>query len=523
MERYLTEFDTQKLPVITTDTVIAGAGIAGLSTAVQLINLGIKPLVLSKKPPSISNSFLAQGGIAAAIGKEDDPQLHYRDTIKAGRGLCIGKNVRILVEEGLERVVDLINYKVPFDKDNEGNILLTKEGGHSRRRVLHVKDKTGSAVGTVFYNLVKDRVDFLLNYYLEEILTVDNCYVGVIVSDGSDKLLIRSKSLVIATGGYSPIYLRNTSAYKISGDTVGAAYRAGCVLKDLEFVQFHPTALFIENQPAYLITEAVRGEGAILVDQKGERFVDEMKPRDEVARAIFKKYSKGEKVFLDLRPLREKGISIKDRFPTVYSLIKSFGFSENDLIPVSPAAHYSIGGIEATANGKTSVEGIFAVGESSCTGIHGANRLASNSLLECITFGYKTAYSVYIHNMYSKIHSVNISSKGIGKKLMSREERKDYLLKLKKMMWEYVGLERNEEGLEKALSEMERLEKELLIYKNSRYLIDLVYLSKGIILSAKARKESRGTHYRTDFPEEKKDYKKHTKIYNDFKIKLEVN
>ncbi|WP_293445061.1 L-aspartate oxidase [Persephonella sp.] len=523
MERYLTEFDTKKLPVITTDTVIAGAGIAGLSTAVQLINFGIKPLIISKKTPTISNSFLAQGGIAAAIGKEDDPQLHYRDTIKAGRGLCIGKNVRILVEEGLERVVDLINYKVPFDRDEEGNILLTKEGGHSKRRVLHVKDKTGSAVGTVFYNLIKDRVDFLLNYYLEEILTVDNRYVGIIVSNGTEKLLIRSKSLIIATGGYSPIYLRNTSAYKISGDTIGAAYRAGCVLKDLEFVQFHPTALFIENQPAYLITEAVRGEGAILVDQNGERFVNEMKPRDEVARAIFKKYAKGEKVFLDLRPLKEKGISVKKRFPTVYNLIKSFGFSENDLIPVSPAAHYSIGGIEATANGKTSVEGIFAVGESSCTGIHGANRLASNSLLECITFGYKTAYSVYIYNMYSKISSVNISSKGTGNKIISREERRGYLIRLKKLMWEYVGLERSEKGLEKALSEIEKMEKELLAYKNSRYLVDLVYLSKGIILSAKTRKESRGTHYRSDFPEEKKDYKKHTKIYNDFKIKLEVN
>jgi len=434
----------------TTDTVIAGAGIAG-----------------SKKPPSISNSFLAQGGIAAAIGKDDDPQLHYSDTVKAGRGLCIEKNVRVLVEEGLERV------------------LLTKEGGHSKRRVLHVKDKTGSAIGEVFYNLVKDRVNFLLNYYLEEILTDENRYVGIVVSNGTDKILIRSKSLVIATGGYSPIYLRNTSAYKISGDTIGAAYRAGCVLKDVEFVQFHPTALF--------------------------------------TRAIFKKYAQGEKVFLDLRPLKEKGISIKDRFPTVYNLIKSFGFSETDLIPVSPAAHYSIGGIQATANGKTSVEGIFAVGESSCTGIHGANRLASNSLLECITFGYKTAYSVYLYNMYSKISEVNISSKGIGTKSISREERKDYLLKLKKVMWDYVGLERSGEGLKKALLEIENMEEGLLVYKNSRYLIDLVYLSKGIILSAKTRKESRGTHYRTDFPEEKNDYKKHTKIYNDFKIKLEVN
>ncbi|WP_457626665.1 L-aspartate oxidase [Persephonella sp.] len=523
MERYLTEFDTRNIPVITVDTVIAGAGIAGLSTAAQLIQLGIKPLIITKKPPSVSNSFLAQGGIAAAIDKDDDPQSHYRDTLKAGRDLCIEKNVRILVEEGLERVIDLIRYGVPFDRDKDGRILLTKEGGHSTRRVLHVKDKTGTAIGSVLYNRVKEKADFLINFYLEEILTLDGEYAGIIISDGIEKVLIKSRSLVIATGGYSPIYLRNTSAYKISGDTIGAAFRAGCTLEDLEFIQFHPTALYIEGQPAYLITEAVRGEGAVLVDEKGERFIDEMKPRDEVARAIFKKYSSGHRVFLDLRPLKEKGISLKDRFPTVYSLLEKFNLSDKDLIPVSPAAHYSIGGIKATANGKTSVEGIFSVGESSCTGIHGANRLASNSLLECITFGYKTAYSVYTYNMYRKIKDFRIKSVPAGKKVLSSEKRREYLVKLKKVMWEYVGLERTESSLKEALSAVEQMENELLHCKNSRYLIDLLYLSKGIILSAKNRKESRGTHYRADYPEEKNDYKKHTKIYNDFKIKLEVD
>ncbi|WP_457640189.1 L-aspartate oxidase [Persephonella sp.] len=523
MKRYLTEFDTEKLPVLETDTVVVGSGIAGLSASLQLINLGISPVIVSKKTADISNSFLAQGGIAAAIHKDDDPQLHYRDTVEAGRGLCVGKNVRILVEEGLERVVDLINYGVPFDRDAEGRILLTQEGGHSRRRVLHIKDRTGSAIGSVLYQMVKDRAKFLTGYYLEEIITEDGIYKGAVISDGKKQLLIRSKSIVIATGGYSPIYLRNTSAYKISGDSISVAFRAGCQLADLEFVQFHPTALYIEGQPAFLITEAVRGEGALLIDEKGERFVDEMKPRDEVARAIFKKYREGSRVFLDLTPLKNRGISVKERFPTVYALLEKYGLSEDKPVPISPAAHYSIGGIQATANGKTSVEGIFAVGEASCTGIHGANRLASNSLLECITFGYKTAYSVFVYNMYADIRKVRVKSAGYGKKCLKQEERREYLIKLKKMMWDYVGLERTEKGLKEAYTYIQEMKDRLTYYSNSRYLLDLAYLAEGIILSALNRKESRGTHYRRDFPEEKEDYKKHTKVYNDLKIKLEVN
>ena len=523
MERYLTEFNSDHIKTLETETIIIGSGIAGLSTAVQLVNLGIKPLIISKKTADISNSFLAQGGIAAALSKNDDPESHFLDTIQAGRGLCNHRNVRILVEEGLERVIDLLKIGVPFDKDENGKILLTKEGGHSHRRVLHVKDKTGSAIGSVLFNLLKERVRFLINYYLEEIITKDGRYLGIVVSNKTEKILIKSKSLILATGGYSSIYLRNTSAYRVSGDAIGVAFRAGCTLKDLEFIQFHPTALFIEGNPAYLITEALRGEGALLVDDKHERFIDEMKPRDEVARAIFKKYAEGRKVFLDISPLKEKGIDIENRFPTVYSLLERFEMQNKNLIPVSPAAHYSIGGISATANGKTDVEGLFAVGEVSCTGIHGANRLASNSLLECITFGYKTAYSVYIYNMYSKIHKFSIKSIKNSRKTLSKMERSMFLKKIKEIMWNNVGLERNEERLKNSLIEMENLEYQLLDYQNSRYLLDIIYLAKGIILSAKNRKESRGTHYRSDYPDEKESYKGHTKIYNDFKITMEVN
>ncbi len=523
MERYLTEFDTNILPEETVDTVIIGAGVAGLSTALQLSNLGIKPLIISKKEPDISNSFLAQGGIAAAIGKDDTPELHFIDTVKAGKGLCIEKNVRVLVEEGLERVVDLITIGVPFDKDKNGLPLLTKEAAHSKRRVLHVKDRTGSAIGKTLYQEINKRnIKLDTCFYLEEILVEDNVFKGIIVSNNTEKRFIRSKSLVLATGGYSPLYKRNTSAYKVGGDVLSIAFRAGAVLKDLEFVQFHPTALNLPDYPAYLISEAVRGEGAILVNDKGERFVDELKPRDEVARAIYMQYKQGRKVFLDISPLKEKGINFKERFPSIYKMLKEAGLENKNLIPVSPAAHYSIGGIEAKPNGKTNIEGIFSVGEISCTGIHGANRLASNSLLECIVFGYKTSYSVYLYNMYTKVDK-RFNEKNIIKRTEILQKKDFILQQLKDIMWDSVGLIREEKPLKEALSKIQRLENQLYSYKNVRYLLDLVYLAKAVVLSALNRKESRGTHFRLDFPKENDQYKKHTKIYNNFKIKMEVN
>ncbi|WP_457621429.1 L-aspartate oxidase [Persephonella sp.] len=525
MERYITSFNTAYLSDEYVDTIVIGAGLAGMATALQLKNLGIDPLIITRKKPGISNSFLAQGGIAAAVGRDDDPQIHYEDTIKAGKGLCIERNVSVLVEEGLERIIDLIIYGVPFDKNEEGYLKLTQEGAHSRKRVLHVKDMTGKEIGNTVYNVLVDKgIKIETDYFLEEILTVDNRFVGVIVSDRKNRKLIRGKSLVIATGGYSALYYRNTSAYNISGDTLGTAYRAGCILKDLEFIQFHPTAIYIEGEPAYLISEAVRGEGALLVDDRGERFIDELKPRDEVARAIFKKYSEGRKVFLDVSPLKDRGIDIKERFPTIYSMLSHYGYGDKTLIPVSPAAHYTIGGIEATSNGKTSVEGIFAVGESSCTGVHGANRLASNSLLECVVFGYKTAYSVFTYNMYaSNNKNIQIENSIKGENLLTKERKRFILNKIKKVMWEKVGLIRNKEVLEEALSQINLIEKEISGFSNVRYLKDLLYLSRAVILSALNREESRGTHYRTDFPEENPDFKKHTKIYENFKIKLEVN
>ncbi len=513
---YITEFDTDKLKSIEIETVIVGSGLAGLSTALKLKELNINYLVISKNDISISNSYLAQGGIAVSLDLEDSPKEHFKDTVKAGKGLCIEENTKILVDDGVKRVIDLINIKVPFDKRGEIP-LLTKEGAHSKRRILHVKDKTGKAIlETVYRKLPKER--FLVGYSLEEILVDGDKYLGIIVSNikTKEKIFIKSKSLVLATGGYSAIYERNTSAYRISGDTLGIAFRAGLILKDLEFVQFHPTAIYIENKKAKLITEAIRGEGAILINNKGERFINELKPRDEVARAIFFEYKKGNKVYLDISPLFEKGIDFEKRFPTVYKTLKELNLENEKLIPVSPATHYTIGGIETNNYGETNIKGVFAVGEVTCTGVHGANRLASNSLLECVVFGNRVAYSVYKHNLYNKIRSdIKIKNSFITNGILSEEKQEDYLKSLKNIMWNYVGLARNENSLKYALNKLEKLQNEIKTYSNIRYILDIITLSKCIILSAIHRKESRGGHYRTDYPKEDDiNYKKHTKVYN---------
>ncbi len=519
MERYITDFNLQNLPEEKVEVVIIGAGIAGLSTALQLVNLGIKPLVISETTVGKSNSFLAQGGIAAAISKDDDPEYHYLDTIKAGKGLCIERNVRVLVEEGVERVVDLIKYGVPFDTE-DGKIKLTREGAHSKRRVLHVKDKTGSAIGkTLWEKICTKNIYIGIEYKLEEIITEENRVVGILVSKKSKKYFIRTKSVVLATGGFSSIFLRNTSHYKISGNTLSIAYRSGASLMDLEFVQFHPTALNLEGYPAYLISEAVRGEGAILVDDTGERFIDELKPRDEVARAIFEKLLEGKKVYLDIAPLKNRGIDFEKRFPNIASMLEKVGLKGYTRIPVSPAAHYTIGGIKAQSDGKTKVEGLFSVGEVSCTGVHGANRLASNSLLECVVFGFKTAYSVFVYNMNNNFLNFNKISNKVNFSSEHSTDDKEIIARLKRTMWEKVGLVRDKEGLKQAVNILEQLKENT----NNNYLRDIITLSKAVAMSALKREESRGVHYRKDFPYEKKEFQKHTVLNKNMKINLEVS
>lgn len=519
LERYIVCFDTRKIESVIADTVVVGSGLAGISAAYYLSCLGIKPIIITKKKADRSNSFLAQGGIAAAIGQNDSTEYHFDDTIKAGKGLCIEKNVRILVEEGLERVIDLINIGVEFDKDEAGYVRLTKEAAHRTNRVLHSKDKTGYQIGKKIVEKLKDKnVNILEGYYLQEVITDEDRYIGILVTDGVTQKVIYSKSLIVATGGYSGIYARNTSAYNIGGDTIAALFRAGCRLMDLEFVQFHPTAIYLPGKPGWLISEAVRGEGAILVDDYGERFVDELKPRDEVARAILNKYVQGRKVFLDISPILEKGIDFSERFPNIYSMLKEMGIENQTKIPVSPSAHYTIGGVKAELNGKTDIDGIYAIGETSCTGVHGANRLASNSLLECIVSGYKVAYSVYIYNMYAKIRCIDVENSVKVSKELSKEKRDEVLRDIKDIMWEKVGLVRSNHSLNEAIDRLNDIYDFLRPYCNVRHLKDISILANGVAKSALYREESRGVHYREDFPQESDSFKKHSILDRSFKI-----
>jgi L-aspartate oxidase len=515
--RYITDFDLKKIKTIKIDTIVLGSGLAGLYTSLILNKLNINHLIVSKYEPKISNSYLAQGGIAGAISPNDNPSYHLEDTLKAGKGLCILESAKVLTEDGLRRIIDLLELKIPFERDKNGVPILTKEGAHSINRVLFSGDKTGEVIINHLQKYIsKNRL--LIGYELEEIITDENRFVGVIVSNQREKLFIKAKSLVIATGGYSAIFERNSSAYQIAGDILGIALRTGLILKDLEFIQFHPTGIYIDGEPAKLISEAVRGEGAILVDERGERFVDELKPRDEVARAIFKKYLNNEKVYLDIKPILDKGIDFKRRFPYISSLLEKYNIDR--YIPVSPLAHYTIGGIETDINGRTNIDGIFAVGEVACTGVHGANRLASNSLLECVVFSHRVAYQVYKHNLYAKFNDVNIKND-----IKYNNYNSDDIIKqIKKLMWEYAGLIRNEVGLKKAINHIEKLKNEVINY--NRKIYDLVLLAEAILKTALNRKESRGGHFREDYPSPKNEYKKHTKIYLDkniLKIKLEVN
>jgi len=525
MHRYLSYFSTKKLLSEKVDTVVVGAGLAGLYVAYNLLKLGVKPLIITKKQIGISNSFLAQGGIAAAIGEDDSPEIHFEDTVNAGKGLCDEKNVFCMVETGVEEVINLINEGVSFDKDQTGKIKLTKEGAHSKNRVLHIKDKTGYYLTKFIAEKVKGKTPVLEGYFVEEILTDENRFFGLLVSNKKERFIIYAKSLVLASGGYSPIYYRNTSAYNIGGDIIGNAFRAGVFLQDMEFIQFHPTALYIEGEPAYLLTEALRGEGAVLIDENGNRFIDELKPRDEVAKAIYEKYQQGQKVYLDLTPIVKKGINIAERYPAVFETLKKYHL-ENSLnkIPVSPAAHFSMGGIKATSYGRTQVEGIFAVGEVSCTAVHGANRLASNSLLECVSFGKKVAYAVYKYNLYNSVKTANIENKPDQKKELTSSQRKKLTQQIKKLMWENVGLVREEGRLMNALKEINNIIDSVQNLQNSRYIMDLLIVAKAVVLSALNRKESRGAHYRKDYPKENEEFRKHSIIKDkSMKIHLEVN
>lgn len=498
---------------INTDYIIIGSGLAGLYAAYTASKYGTVTL-LTKHSIQTSSSYWAQGGIASAIDEEDSPQIHFDDTIRAGRGLCSEDAVKILVNEGPERINELISEGLSFDK--LGNkYALGLEGGHTRRRILHLGgNETGRFIVEFLSERIRDlkRITVYENYLVHKLFINDNECYGCCAFNWKEKTnyCFVSKITLIASGGAAGIYNRSTNPHSSTGDGITLAYNSGIKVVNMEFIQFHPTAFFSETGDTFLISEAVRGEGAYLINDAGKRFMPdyhplaELAPRDIVSKGIFNimRDQKVDHVYLSLAHLDK--LKIKSRFKNIYEKALEYNIDiTTDKIPVAPAAHYMIGGISTDFNGETLVKRIYASGEVAYTGVHGANRLASNSLLECLVFSKR---------------AIEDSQKYLGKKTTFDYKPVKYLvndeinflyLNLKKsilsVMNKDVGIIRSEKTLIEALKLINKVDNNWQYVENEYYsdrLRSLKTVASLVIKGALNRKETRGSHIRVDFPEE---------------------
>jgi L-aspartate oxidase len=487
------------MEAIESDFLVIGAGVAGLYAALRAAEHG-SVCLLTKTSLSETNSAWAQGGIAAALDESDSPQLHREDTLRAGRGLCDERAVDVLVREGPQCIKELENLGVRFDRTPFG-YELGREGGHSRRRIVHAGgSSTGQRLVARLSELIvqKTQIRLVEHAPVVELLTSDGVCVGARVLCEGRSQIVLARVTILATGGAAALYQRTTNPPGTTGEGIALAYRAGAELADLEFIQFHPTALAVPTARSFLITEAVRGEGAYLLNAQGERFMlkyderAELAPRDVVARAIFEEMraTGTDHVFLSLRHLDPT--LVRTRFANIYEACLHYGLDlTRDLIPVAPAAHYTIGGVRTDLWGETTLKNLFAIGEVSCTGVHGANRLASNSLLECLVFARRAvAAAVSLAPPLPKKRSFVTCE--------APQSDPHSLEQIKQIMTRYVGLVRDREGLERALRELSALP------------TDQALIARLIAQSALVRTESRGVHIRSDFPHEDPKLQAHT-------------
>ncbi|MEJ8546205.1 L-aspartate oxidase [Brevibacillus borstelensis] len=508
--RYIADFDLQTLPRMKTEVAVIGAGIAGLYTALQASEQN-EVVLISKKKLDDSNTRWAQGGIAAVTAKSDSPALHRQDTLIAGAGLCSYEAVEVLVHEGPERLKELIAYGTEFDKDAEGRYELTKEGAHSKRRILHAHgDATGAEIVRALSERVREKsnITVLEDHFAIDVVTQDGECVGVLAMrpDG-ERFFLEAKATVLATGGAGQLYRYTTNPEIATADGIAIAYRAGARIKDVEFIQFHPTALYYPGAPRFLISEAVRGEGAILRNTSGERFMEkyhpqkELAPRDIVARAIVSEMERTHSPYVYLDITHESEELIKHRFPTIYQFCLKYGLDMvTDWIPVAPACHYIMGGVQTDLNGETSTKRLFACGEVSCTGVHGANRLASNSLSEAVVFGRRIVHRIRELPPLPEIRPLQAKGeRRTNRTVNTREQR----VKLQKLMLRHVGVKRQEKGLQKALEELEHMQRFYACEHREIEAFEFLNLLGTAVLTTRAalrREESRGGHYRNDFP-----------------------
>ena len=529
--RYLIPFRAVLLPQIFTDVLVVGAGVAGMRAALSAANEGAGEntdvIIASKGILKDSSTYWAQGGVAAVMDDADSFENHVNDTMVAGAGLCNRDAVTHIVEQAPQRIDEMIKWGMPYDKNaGTDGPALAREGGHSHRRILHADgDGTGKAFALTLYDRILEH---------DSIRLFDDCFVLDLITDDKNQVclgaithhpryglqVIWAGATILASGGCGHLYRESTNPRTVTGDGIAAAFRAGAKLMDMSFVQFHPTTLYIAGAARSLISEAVRGEGAYLLDKNGHRFMQdydergELAPRDVVAKSIIKQISKtnATNVYLDVRHLGEKGFV--ERFPGITRQLRSFDIDPlKDLIPVHPSAHYMIGGVQTDLQGRTSIEGLYACGEVAAIGLHGANRLASNSLLEGLVMGAeagKTALEMSEKNTIKPpvkiISDIRLSER-------SNLDIDDVRSSLRSVMWRHVSIEREGEKL----NEVQRS-----INFWAQYTLDKIFddrrgwetqnmLTLGALITqaARWRKESRGTHQRLDYPESDDVFQKH--------------
>ncbi len=510
---------------IHTDFLIIGSGLAGLYAALYASKFGAV-ILLTKSTIEESNSFWAQGGIAAAMDPEDSTWFHIEDTLRAGRGLCNREAVEILVEEGRDRVIDMMELGMEFDTGDRG-LELGLEGGHTKRRVLHAGGTSTGREMVRFLIAAVENNPSITKYENTGVVKFlsdnDRCFGAVAMDQDYNSNIILSKSTILATGGASALYKRTTNPKGSVGEGIALAYQAGAEITDMEFVQFHPTAFYSEGGESFLISEALRGEGAYLLNSEGKRFMteyseySELAPRDVVSRSIFSEMNKfgDNNVYLDLRHIESDYII--NRFSNIYNFCLNYGVDiTKDLIPVAPAAHYTIGGVKTGLYGETNIKGLFACGEVASTGVHGANRLASNSLLECVVFARRAVDGALqsSDDEYNNFYN--------PKELYAQEMELEYsesqsnsLSEIKREVSQIlnsdVGIVRTKGGVLRAIKNIENISKSIEEFSGYYRLKLNMALDVSLLIAkfALIREESRGVHIRQDHPGENKDWEKH--------------